>query len=651
MVRWLTAISIFVVVVGVVSLAVVRARRMQVPIGEIFPPVVPPTEYGDPGKAVIIQEGTKTFLTEGGRHIFILSSLTTLGTESGWNEIEGVTLELFQEDGQPVVVSCKSASYNSRTRDTRLRGSVHIQFPNGSFVETDRGYFDSKARVFHTEGKATFSGGGGIGEAGRVLYYLERDQIVLDRGVEARFLGGDRLEAPRVVRYQKNGVIVLPDGCRLTTSGILAEAGEGRLEAKEKDGDIAKFALTRGVVVKGRDVGGSAYIEFIAKRLSGVKDAGNNWQVSAWNQDSWVELSLYEGPGYMYRRIRTWDLRAVVSTVGIQRLVGRQSVCLLDIPEEGPSRTAVADRGVFRMLERLGLDISLEGNVEIFNEIVQASGARADYSGDNGVMIVTGERSHGRRVALASGRGELTCDEVQIDRESGRAEARGRVQGYMDRAQLLGADEREGAGRLHFAADKLVVDENGKRFHLRDDARAWQGDQLLLADEIIHQYDNDSLRAFGHVRTTFPAPSTDEGGASGGEVLVVARSLDYSKSETEALAKYTGNVRFTDSGHTMSAAEVRVFFDENNKINLIEAEGAVDLLDVATGRRMKGQNATRDMATQIVTVLGNPVQLSDEKGNQVTGISLTWNQADGSVRVRGDDESPTETLIRAEEKR
>ena len=78
----------------------------------------------------------------------------------------------------------------------------------------------------------------------------------------------------------------------------------------------------------------------------------------------------------------------------------------------------------------------------------------------------------------------------------------------------------------------------------------------------------------------------------------------------------------------------------------VEAIGAVELVELETGRRMTGQRARREVAEQTVTISGNPVRLSDEAGNVVSGSSLTWNQADGTVAVAGG----TETIYYPEEK-
>jgi lipopolysaccharide export system protein LptA len=124
---------------------------------------------------------------------------------------------------------------------------------------------------------------------------------------------------------------------------------------------------------------------------------------------------------------------------------------------------------------------------------------------------------------------------------------------------------------------------------------------------------------------------------------VVARSLDYSESSGAAI--YRVNVRYSDPKHTLSAAELTVFFDANNDVTAVEAVGTVELVELETGRRMTGQRARREVNLQTVTLTGSPVRLSDNAGNVVSGESLTWNQADGTVAVAGD----TETIYYPEE--
>lgn len=650
-VRRLTTAGIVGIVLLVLTLTVIRARSLNVTVARVQPDRVEATEYGDPGETVGRYLGFNYEERFRGRLVFALKSVKTLATASGWNEIEGVRLELFQLDGERVVVSCDAASFNDKTRAARLRGSIHIQFPDGGFVETDRGSFDAASRRFSTDGPATFVGSEGVGEAGRILYWLDDDRLKLEGGVTFKTQGGARLEAPSLVYYQEEGRGALSEGCRLFMSGIAAEARRGEVELDGPEGSPVQLALLGGVTVSGRDVGKASYLALNADRLQATRTGGEIWEITASSDASWVEGEFFDGPGYLYRRLQSSEVLGMVAPEGLIRVIARRQLCLFEVPVEGPPRQVASDKGTFRLDDERGLDLTLEGSVQVDNETVLASGARADHSGATGVTLLKGDPSQRKRVTLASGRGELTCDEAQFEQQSGRAEARGNVQGHLEEAQfLMGNGEVPESSTLHFAAKTMLVEEEGAVFHLKDTARAWQGNNLLLADEAIYRTDEGSLRAFGHVRTTFlapPPPNAED--APDQEVLVVARSLDYSTSPEGAVALYSGNVRYSDSEHTMSTAELTVVFNSQNEIQEVDAEGSVELIHGVSGRRMKGQHAHRDMSTQQLLMTGNPVQVSDEKGNLITGTSLTWDQASGRVTISGGPDARTETILRSEE--
>jgi lipopolysaccharide export system protein LptA len=244
---------------------------------------------------------------------------------------------------------------------------------------------------------------------------------------------------------------------------------------------------------------------------------------------------------------------------------------------------------------------------------------------------------------LLSERGRVSCDQAQIFNRDGRAEARGNVQGWLTGVSVLAEPGDESAGPTHFASEVLEVKNEGSEYHLRGNTRIWQGHHLLLADDLLFEPDPTAVRASGHVRTTMPASQLQLDGSPEEDVVVDARSLDYQQETGTAI--YRGNVHYSDPEHTLSAAELTVYFDGDNNVIAVEAVGSIELVELKTGRRMTGQEARREVVDQTVTISGSPVRLSDPSGNVVSGSSLTWNQADGTVSVAGG----TETIYYPEE--
>jgi lipopolysaccharide export system protein LptA len=313
------------------------------------------------------------------------------------------------------------------------------------------------------------------------------------------------------------------------------------------------------------------------------------------------------------------------------------------VPIEGSPRSGEAREARVWFTDGQATDIELLRDVNLRGDGIEARGFRARLSPAAGLTILHGDPVGPERVLLVSERGRVSSNQAQLFNREGRAQARGNVQGVIRGVSLMGGDQGYDAETAHFAAEVLDVTENGKQYHLRENARLWQGHRLLLADDVVYRHDATTVRAAGHVRTTLPASQMDPEADPKQDVVVVARSLDYVRETGTAI--YRGNVRYNDPEHTLAAAELSIFFDENNDVTAVEAVGAVELVELGTGRRMTGQKARRDVDTQIVTIFGNPVKLTDPSGNVVSGSALTWNQADGTVSVAGD----TETIYFPEE--
>jgi lipopolysaccharide export system protein LptA len=196
---------------------------------------------------------------------------------------------------------------------------------------------------------------------------------------------------------------------------------------------------------------------------------------------------------------------------------------------------------------------------------------------------------------------------------------------------------------MHFAAKILDITEHGESYRLSEGSRVWQGQRLLIADDIVYRQSEEVVDASGHVRATLPSEQLGPDAESDDDVVVVSRSLHYDRLQGRATFK--GNVRYSDGLYVLSATELSAAFDDDNHMTEIDALGEVELEELATGRTLQAQRATRDVGSRTVVATGSPVKLTDPTGTSVSSESLTWNQADGSVTVAGG----TETVYYPEE--
>jgi len=157
--------------------------------------------------------------------------------------------------------------------------------------------------------------------------------------------------------------------------------------------------------------------------------------------------------------------------------------------------------------------------------------------------------------------------------------------------------------------------------------RAWQDNNTLLANEMQVQGAGDSITARGNVRTLLyntgsevrksPAQSTSE--------QLVAR-------KNERRIDLLGKVTIVDEMRTLNSEKAAFFFDENRKLQRMEAEQKVTMLDAATGRKGTGERAVYHVDKKMIFVYGAPATMSDLKGT-VSGEQISFDLTRNRVQI------------------
>ena len=639
-IRRLTTAAMTLFLVALVVTVSQRFRKFRTPVTEVDSGDV---ESGGGDRAIGVYTGFEFVERVAGKLIFELMSKRTLGLSSGWHEIEGVRLQFYKDGGPGPVLISDGASFNIQTRDARLEGGVRIEMPNGAVLTTDAGRFEASSRRFTANSDVYFYSGASFGRARNAAYDLERDEVILSEGVVLTAEDGTTLSAPSALYQRSKQTIAFREGGRVRFGDSEVKAPEITVVLEENDGPPTRIELAGGVDARIAGLAEGGTVEAWMGRAVAERDPSGRWQIDATTSGPWVTIQFSGGEGYFERILRTWILRAVVSDNEILNLRAERGVCIHEIPIDGPPRWGEAKEARVWFSEGQATDVELLRQVVLRAGDIEGRGFRARLSPQAGLTMLHGDPTGPERVLLLNDRGRVSCDQAQIFNQDGRAEARGNVQGSILDVSIMGGAGEDSADPAHFASEILEVSGEGAVYHLRENTRFWQGHRLLLADDVVYRHDLATVRAAGHVRTTLPASQLELEGNPEEDVVVVARSLDFDQTSGEAI--YRGNVRYSDPKHTLAAAELTVYFDDNNEVTAVEAVGAVEMVELETGRRKTGQRARREVASQSVTISGNPVRLSDDAGNVVSGSSLTWNQADGTVSVAGG----TETIYYPEE--
>ncbi len=646
LIRRTTTAGIVVLLGGVSMLAVHRSRQLRPHVVEVGSDQLVGGDVHGGDEPVGVYHGFEFTESIAGKTVFVLRADKTLGLSSGWNDIEGVQLQLYRAGEQRATLTCDSARFNPQTRDAKLTGAVQLSFPDGGLVDTDRGRFDATSRRFVADSSVVYSSPQAIGEAQHATYDLTRDLVDLNGGVIMRQRNGPTLRTDHLSYDRDTKEVSFPVGVSLEGDTFRVRASEGRLTFSKEGGLPEHIDLRGGVQFDGSDPAGLDQMDGWADRIVADRDPGNVWHMTATTPGPWVRLESHAAAGSIIS-LSTWRLKAAIGDAGILHAECDGVTCMTEVPLEGPPRTGEARQAKLWFEGGRLTSLLLEQDVSLWADGTLGRGSRARFLSGEGKMVLAGQERGGERAVLVSGRSRMSADRVTFLDASREAYAEGSVNGVAAEAGLFA-----GAGTeqppVRFAADTLHATQGGEELRLKGNARVWQGQRLLLADEIVFNQRSEDLQAFGNVRTTLPAQQMQPGSSSTDEVLVVARSLHYQRAAR--LAVYTGNVRYSDAAHILAASELRVTFADNDAVSMLEGSGQVSILDLAENRRMAGQHALYDSKKHTLTLTGKPVHLVDQKGNVITGASLTWDQASGTVTISGGAKAPSETVYHPEEK-
>ncbi|HOC43743.1 MAG TPA: hypothetical protein PKJ99_12075 [Thermoanaerobaculales bacterium] len=640
--RWIRVVTAALMVVSIAALVVIgieRSRRMARPASDRQAPVAD-GETDDP--AIGVYTGFEYVESVAGKAIFALRSLRTLGRSSGWHEIEGVQLQLFEGGVPGPVVTAAEASFNVETRDAELRGPIHVSFPSGATVTTQSGHFEASSRSFVTDSEVVFMNGDTVAEAGRAVYLMSDDRLVLAGGALLSS-GATMLQAPTIEYRRDRQSIEFPEGCKVIQGGAWLAAPVATAELAEADGPPQRISFRGGVEARDPGDGVRGGSELSAETVVAERDGQGNWQIHASTSGDWVSVVFRSGESFFERSLRARSVRAVVGPGGPLNMRADEGVCLEEVPVEGEPRAAEAVSARVWFKDGTATDMELEREVVVRGEGIEATGHRARFSTMAGIIMLHGDPTGLERASVTSPRGHVTAEQIQVNDRAGRLEARGEVQGSLADVAILGSEADAASTPMHYAAEVLEITGSGAAYRLREGVRLWQGQRLLTADDVSYRQEGQVVEAAGHVRATFPSSQLDASTAAGDEVVIVARSLTYDRLGERAV--FRGDVRYRDPDNTLSATELSATFDDQDRIQRIEAAGDVELRELASGRTMTAQRAIRDVAEGSVHATGSPVRLVDANGSTVSSSSLTWNQADGSVVVAGG----TETIYYPEE--
>lgn len=610
------------------GLLVYRQWQRRAPVTEA-PGRTPAVDQSE--QPVRVQKGFVFTYALGVSPSFRLVAKESVEFASGWLELTDVDLTFFQGGEVAYGLVAKKARFHQRTNEALVEGDPLLSLGDGVVARAQGFSLESGEQRLRSRGPVSFAGAGWGGLAGSLTSSLAEDLVTLEDGVslvaEQEGARPVTLLAPSASYRRKQGLVAFPSGVRLFRGSVRLEAPAGTLFLDQATNSPQKLALVGPVVLMGRTDNGEV-LEGQWGDSQAQRQSDGTWafvaEASPQSGWAWLRVQLREGE---VRELAAWRFEGVAAQEGLLSLEGLGLACALrSRPREQPSLLS-AEKLVVAFSQGQAQEVRAYGSVVLQEAAGEARGSTLVAKLPQG----PGELTADRQVEFSARNLRGVCQRVTFD-EEGNFTATGGVQGTVQ--------ETREAEEVRFAASQAKGSmANANRVTLLGDARIWQKEQLLRADEMVLDEASGTLEARGKVLSQSPG----KGGPAG---TIEASQLTYMRAQGEAL--FTGGVRLRDQRGTVESQSLLAYLSEKGEILRGEFRGQVVIGEKGNGRRIFGDLAVYDGSTENLLVTGQPAVAEEPPGNRIQASRITWNRKTQSMEVGGDVDTPSQTLYHPE---
>jgi lipopolysaccharide export system protein LptA len=270
-----------------------------------------------------------------------------------------------------------------------------------------------------------------------------------------------------------------------------------------------------------------------------------------------------------------------------------------------------------------------DGNFHYKDPKNEGNAVRANYDIVNDHVVLNGEP--GFYPSVVSDGQTLKAKLIEFSPRAGIAKATGEVIGQLVSKESGPAADSTNvfpASKPVFVnSDTVTLRQESKTAIFSGHVRAWQDLNTMFADEMQVEGKGDGITARGNVRTFLYNTSASDTR----KTPVLSHSDHLVARKADRRVDLAGNVKIDDDQRHLTSEKATFFFDANRKIERIEAENKVVLVEVPTSRKGTGDKATYLVSRRMIYMNGSPATMTDPKGTlsgQQIAIDLNRNKVE-----------------------
>jgi len=620
---------------GFILLIALNWNRAKVGKEKVVPEPLPATRSND--RAMAVSKKFEDTQTIGGRVVSHIVAERVIAYKSQWNTLENVRLTLYRQNGLSYELSCPQAEFNSETKEAEAKGGVRVTSSDGVDITTPQIHYDGNRLTNNIP--VQFIIDRWHGTAGSLDLDVQGETLRLSKHVEASMTPAVTTEPPMTIKANDSVFRRRDHDAEFTKDVVMTRAADS-LSADHMTG---KFGADRKTLVgmegaghvkmimsaatgPGEDLGGRKTID--CERF--FSELGPDGQIAAINAvgEPGLAHAVLDGPPK--RDIVARTFRIALHERAVQEIKAEWNVVMKELGDT--PRESHADHVIvaFDPIHHRAVNALIEGNFKYHDAKTDAWAVRANYDIVNDRVLLTA--IPGFDPTVVSEGSTVKAKQIEFSPRGQTAKATGDVIAQLVSKNGPSADSTNifpGGGKepVYVNSDSLLMRQANKQVVFTGNVRAWQMNNTLLAQELQVQGAGDVITARGGVRTVLYNAGTDNR-----KIPVLTKSDQLVARRNDRKLELVGNVQIDDDTRTLTGEHATFFFDANRKIERVEAENKVVVLEKPTNRKMTGDKATYYLAKKMVYVDGSPATATGPQGN-VSGQQIQLDLARNHLEV------------------
>jgi lipopolysaccharide transport protein LptA len=582
--------------------------------------------------------------TIGGRVVSEIVAARIVSFKSGWTTLEGVTLTIYRANGLTYVLSCSQAEFNSTTKAAEAKGGVRVTSSDNIEIKTAEIHYDGVRLT--NDIPVEFKVDRWNGNAGALDLDVQGETLRLHKDVVATMAPATPAEQPMVLRgaeslfKRQENTVEFKDKVQMDrgADALRADFMLGRFTQDRKqliglEGNGNCVIAMAANAKPGEDFGGRKEIHSDAFNT----EVGPDGQISALNAVAAANMShaILDGPPK--RDIVARGFRIALANRVVSEIKADWQVVMKELGAEPRQINAEHVTVWFDQATRKARAAYLEGAFRYTDPKNTASAFRANYDITGDKIILTTDP--GWQATVVTDGQTIKAKQIEFSPRAGTARASGSVI-----AQLVSKGKAGGpsadvtnlfpSGKPVFVnADELIMRQAQKVAQFSGNVKAWQDSNTVLANELQVQGNGESVAARGNVRTQlYNTGAESKAAADARKTPIQSTSEQLIARRNDRRIDLLGKVTLKDETRTLQSEKAALFLDDNRKIQRMEAETNVTVVEAATGRKGSGNRAVYQVDKKMIYMFGAPATMSDPRGS-LQGEQIVFDLTRDRVQV------------------